>query len=78
MKGASKKEPKVAAVRETAERRDSAGSSENPISTIKNFVCNICVERQPAGVSLRDRAADTAATSALQAPGYFAGKQTNN
>jgi len=39
MKGASKKEPKVAAVRETAERRDSAGSGGNPISTIKNFVC---------------------------------------
>jgi uncharacterized protein YkwD len=35
----SKKEPKVAAGRETAERRDSAGSSGNPISTIKNFVC---------------------------------------
>jgi len=39
MKGASKKEPKVAAVRETAERRDSAGSFGNPIGTIKNFVC---------------------------------------
>ena len=35
----SKKEPKVAARRETAERQDGAGSSENPISTIKNFVC---------------------------------------
>jgi uncharacterized protein YkwD len=35
----SKKEPKVAAGRETAERRDGAGSSGNPISTIKNFVC---------------------------------------
>jgi len=35
----SKKEPKVAARRETAERWDGAGSSENPISTIKNFVC---------------------------------------
>jgi uncharacterized protein YkwD len=35
----SKKEPKVTAVRETAERRDSAGSFGNPIGTIKNFVC---------------------------------------
>ena len=34
-----KKEPKVAAERKTVERRESAGSSENPISTIKNFVC---------------------------------------
>ena len=34
-----KKEPKVAAERKTAERRESAGSSENPIGTIKNFVC---------------------------------------
>ena len=34
-----KKEPKIAAERKTAERRESAGSSENPISTIKNFVC---------------------------------------
>jgi uncharacterized protein YkwD len=34
-----KKEPKVAAERKTAERRESVGSSENPISTIKNFVC---------------------------------------
>jgi uncharacterized protein YkwD len=35
----SKIEPKVAAQRETAKRGDSAGSSANPISTIKNFVC---------------------------------------
>jgi hypothetical protein len=34
-----KKEPKVAAEREIAERHYSTGSSENPISTIKNFVC---------------------------------------
>ena len=41
-----KKEPKVAADRKTAERQEKvsarqerAGSSENPISTIKNFVC---------------------------------------
>lgn len=34
-----KKESKVAAERKTAERRERAGSSENPISTIKNFVC---------------------------------------
>jgi hypothetical protein len=34
-----KKEPKVAAERKTAERRKSAGSPENPISTIKDFVC---------------------------------------
>jgi hypothetical protein len=34
-----KKEPKVAAERKTAERQASAGSSENPIGTIKNFVC---------------------------------------
>jgi uncharacterized protein YkwD len=34
-----KKEPKVAAERKTAERRESAGSSENPISAIKTFVC---------------------------------------
>jgi uncharacterized protein YkwD len=38
-KPSKKKEPKVAAERETAERGDSAGSSENSISTIKNFVC---------------------------------------
>jgi len=36
---ASKKEPKVAAGRETADRGDIAGSSGNPIGTIKNFVC---------------------------------------
>ena len=34
-----KKEPKVAAERKTAERQESAGSSENPMSTIKNLVC---------------------------------------
>jgi uncharacterized protein YkwD len=34
-----KKEPKVAAERKTAARPESVGSSENPISTIKNFVC---------------------------------------
>jgi uncharacterized protein YkwD len=38
-KPSKKKEPKVAAERKTAERQASAGSSENPISTIKNFVC---------------------------------------
>jgi hypothetical protein len=38
-KPSKKKEPKVAAERKTAERNESAGSSENPISTIKNFVC---------------------------------------
>ena len=31
--------PKVAAEQEIVERRDSGGSSGNPISTIKNFVC---------------------------------------
>jgi len=36
-----KKEPKVAAKPETAERRNVAGSSGNPISTIKNFVCKL-------------------------------------
>jgi hypothetical protein len=35
----SKQEPKIAAVREPTKRRDSAGSSGNPISAIKNFVC---------------------------------------
>ena len=35
-----KKEPKVTAERRSAERQASAGNSENPISTIKNFVCN--------------------------------------
>lgn len=34
-----KKEPRVAAERKTSERHESVGSSENPISTIKNFVC---------------------------------------
>ena len=38
-KPSKKKEPKVAAERKTAERQASAGSSENPISSIKNFVC---------------------------------------
>jgi hypothetical protein len=38
-KPSKKKEPKLAAERKTAERQESAGSSENPISTIKNFVC---------------------------------------
>jgi hypothetical protein len=38
-KPSKKKEPTVAAERKTAERQESAGSSENPISTIKNFVC---------------------------------------
>jgi hypothetical protein len=38
-KPSKKKEPKVAAERKTAERQENAGSSENPISTIKNFVC---------------------------------------
>ena len=34
-----KKEPKVAAERKTAQRQESAASSENPMSTIKNLVC---------------------------------------
>ena len=38
-KPSKKKEPKIAVERKTAERQESAGSSENPISTIKNFVC---------------------------------------
>jgi uncharacterized protein YkwD len=38
-KSLKKKEPKVAAERKTAERQASAGSSENPIGTVKNFVC---------------------------------------
>src|SRR5262249_34149402 len=38
-KPSKKKEPRVAAERKTAERQESAGSSENPISTIKNLVC---------------------------------------
>jgi|SRR5882724_10491697 len=38
-----KKELKPTAERKTAERQESTGSSENPISTIKNFVCKyIC------------------------------------
>jgi hypothetical protein len=36
---AEKKEPKVAAERKTAARSESAGSTENPLSTLKNFVC---------------------------------------
>jgi len=38
-KPSKEKEPKVAVERETAERRASVGSSENPISAIKKFVC---------------------------------------
>jgi uncharacterized protein YkwD len=38
-KSLKKKEPKVAAERKTAERQANAGSSENPIGTVKNFVC---------------------------------------
>ena len=38
-KPSKKKEPKLVAERKTVERQASAGSSENPISTIKNFVC---------------------------------------
>ena len=38
-KPSKKKEPKVAAERKTAERQASAENSENPINTIKNFVC---------------------------------------
>jgi uncharacterized protein YkwD len=34
-----KQEPRVAAERKSPERRESAGSSESPISTLKNFVC---------------------------------------
>jgi uncharacterized protein YkwD len=34
-----KQKPAVAAERKTSERQESVGSSENPISTIKNFVC---------------------------------------
>ncbi len=33
------KQPRVAAGRKTSERNESVGSSENPISTIKSFVC---------------------------------------
>jgi Cysteine-rich secretory protein family len=33
------KEPKVAAQKKTAERRESAESSESPLSVVKNFVC---------------------------------------
>jgi Cysteine-rich secretory protein family len=38
-KPSKKKEPKAMAERKTAERQESAGSSDNPISTIKNLVC---------------------------------------
>ena len=38
-KPSKKKEPKVAAERKTADRQASVVSYENPISTIKNFVC---------------------------------------
>jgi uncharacterized protein YkwD len=38
-KSSKKKEPKVAAERKSAEREASAGSSENPLSAIKTFVC---------------------------------------
>jgi len=34
-----KRTPKVAAERRTAARHESAASTENPLSTIKNFVC---------------------------------------
>jgi len=33
------KEPKVAAQKKTAERRASAGSSDNPLTAVKDFVC---------------------------------------
>jgi len=33
------KEPKVAAQKKTAERSESFGSSESPLSMVKNFVC---------------------------------------
>jgi hypothetical protein len=33
------KEPKVAAPKKTAERRESSGGSESPLSMVKNFVC---------------------------------------
>jgi hypothetical protein len=38
-KSPKKNEPRVAAERKTAERREAAGSSESPISAIKSFVC---------------------------------------
>jgi uncharacterized protein YkwD len=38
-KPSKKKEPKLPAERKAAERQASAGSSENPISAIKDFVC---------------------------------------
>jgi uncharacterized protein YkwD len=38
-KSPKKKEPRVAAERRTAERREAAGSTESPISAIKSFVC---------------------------------------
>jgi len=36
---AKAKEPKVAAQKKTAEQRESFGSSESPLSMVKNFVC---------------------------------------
>jgi hypothetical protein len=38
-KPSKKKEHKLAVERKTAERQASAGNSENPIGTVKNFVC---------------------------------------
>jgi hypothetical protein len=38
-KPSKKKEPKAAPERKTAECQASAGNSENPIGTIKDFVC---------------------------------------
>jgi uncharacterized protein YkwD len=38
-KSPKKKDPKVAAPEKHVERRESSGSSENPLSTVKNFVC---------------------------------------
>lgn len=35
-----KKAPKLAVERKTAQRQENAGSSEDPLRTIKNFVCN--------------------------------------
>ena len=38
-KSPKKKEPKVTAPERHVERHESSGSSENPLSTMKNFVC---------------------------------------
>jgi uncharacterized protein YkwD len=38
-KSPKKKEPKVAAQERHVERRESSGSSDNPLSTVKNFLC---------------------------------------